>query len=101
VTTPHARECLVEKKEDGEKFTAVTDLDFWETCVVDIEGGDLNNGKKAAIKIRGMPGSHVPPGPLSIANDLLKAVPPTNGWMVELGYTKDGQGDESFTNGYR
>lgn len=34
-----------------------------------------------------MPGTHVPPGPLAAANDLLGAVPPTNGWMLELGYT--------------
>ncbi|KAL3965708.1 hypothetical protein ACCO45_000016 [Purpureocillium lilacinum] len=33
-----------------------------------------------------MPGKHVPPGPLSKANDFLGAVPPTNGWLVELGY---------------
>lgn len=34
-----------------------------------------------------MPGTHVPPGPLAAANDLLGAVPPTNGWMLELGYS--------------
>jgi len=33
-----------------------------------------------------MPGTHVPPGPMAAANDLLGAVPPTNGWMLELGY---------------
>ncbi|GJN78628.1 hypothetical protein PLIIFM63780_002137 [Purpureocillium lilacinum] len=33
-----------------------------------------------------MPGKHVPPGPLSKANDFLGAVTPTNGWLVELGY---------------
>ena len=42
--------------------------------------------KKPALKVTGMPGKHVPPGPLSFANDLIKAVPPTNGWMLELGY---------------
>jgi L-ascorbate metabolism protein UlaG (beta-lactamase superfamily) len=98
VTTPHAKECLVDHKEDGEKFTAVTDLDFWESCVIRVDGGDL---KGAAIKVTGMPGKHVPPGPLNVLNELLHAVPPTNGWMLELGHIKEGEGDESFTNGYR
>ncbi|KAE9962807.1 hypothetical protein BLS_009999 [Venturia inaequalis] len=101
VTTPHARKCLVDEKEEGEKFNAVTDLDFWESCVIKIEGGDLTEEKRAAIKVTGMPGKHVPPGPLNVINELLHAVPPTNGWMVELGYTEHGQGDGSFTNGYR
>lgn len=101
VTTPHAKECLVEHKSDGEKFSAVTDLDFWESCVIGIEGGKLEQGKSAAIKVTGMPGKHVPPGPLNVINEFLHAVPPTNGWMVELGYIKEGEGDESFTNGYR
>jgi L-ascorbate metabolism protein UlaG (beta-lactamase superfamily) len=101
VTTPHAKECLVDQKRGGEKFTAVTELDFWESCVIGIEGGDLKEGKRAAIKVTGMPGKHVPPGPLNVINELLQAVPPTNGWMLELGYTNDGEGDESFTNGYR
>lgn len=101
VTTPHAKECLVDQKEAGEKFSAVTDLDFWESCVIGIEGGDLEKGKRAAIKVKGVPGKHAPPGPLNAINELLHAVPPTNGWMLELGYTKDGRGEESFTNGYR
>ncbi|KAK4096069.1 hypothetical protein N658DRAFT_490234 [Parathielavia hyrcaniae] len=58
-----------------------------------------------------MPGKHVPPGPLGVANELLGAVPPTNGWLVELGWTKPagsaapsgsggGEGEE-FETGYR
>ncbi|QDS67516.1 hypothetical protein FKW77_001735 [Venturia effusa] len=101
VTTPHAKECLVDKKEEGEKFSAVTDLDFWESCLIYVEGGALDEGKKAAIKVTGMPGKHVPPGPLNVMNELLHAVPPTNGWMLELGHVQEGRGDESFVNGYR
>ncbi|KAK5163664.1 hypothetical protein LTR04_002382 [Oleoguttula sp. CCFEE 6159] len=99
ITTPHAKGCL-QSKGPEESFSEVFDLDFFDSMMVDvvkIGGGD----KAPAIKITGMPGKHVPPGVLSIANDLLKAVPPTNGWMVELGYTKRGQGDASFENGYR
>ncbi|TKA65648.1 hypothetical protein B0A49_04683 [Cryomyces minteri] len=99
ITTPHAKGCL-QSKGPEESFSEVFDLDFFDSMMVDVvksDGGD----KAPAIKITGMPGKHVPPGVLSIANDLLKAVPPTNGWMVELGYTKRGQGDASFENGYR
>lgn len=28
VTTPHAKECLVDQNDGGEKFSAVTELDF-------------------------------------------------------------------------
>ena len=97
VTTPHAAECLVEKKGEGERFTNVSRVDHWESLVVDVSreaGGEGNGGKEDAaavrpmIRVTGMPGKHVPPGPLAVANDLLGAVPPTNGWMLELGYSK-------------
>jgi hypothetical protein len=74
VTTPHAKKCLVEQKKDEDKFTAVTELDFWESCVIGIEGADLNGGKRAAIHVRGMPGKHVPPGPLDTLNEFIHAV---------------------------
>jgi len=101
ITTPHAKRCLVDQKQGGEKFTSVVDLDFWESCVIGIEGVDMDEGKSPAIHVRGMPGKHVPPGPLDTVNEFIHAVPPTNGWMLELGYTKNGQGKESFTSGYR
>ena len=53
------------------------------------------------MKVTGMPGKHVPDGVLGVANDLLKAVPPTNGWMVELGYGKPQSFAEDFECGYR
>lgn len=34
-----------------------------------------------------MPGKHVPPGPgdlIEKVNEIVKAVPPTNGWMIEF-----------------
>lgn len=99
ITTPHAKEHLHEKKDGSEKFTDVYDLDFFENMLLSVatstsgEGGD----KSPAIKVTGMPGKHVPPGPLAAVNDFLGAVPPTNGWMIELGY-----GVESdFKSGYR
>jgi L-ascorbate metabolism protein UlaG (beta-lactamase superfamily) len=102
ITTPHAHECLTSKGD--ESFTNVHALDFWETLLLDVDGEGVPGGKKASLKITGVPGKHVPPGPLNVANDILGAVPPTNGWMIELGYSDDKstkENDDSFENGYR
>lgn len=104
ITTPHAKEHLVGKGE-GEAFSQVYDLDFFDSMYVDIKQSGTTrtetSKKVPAIKVTGMPGKHVPPGPLAVMNDLLSAVPPTNGWMLELGY-KEGHGDtDSWNNGYR
>ncbi|KAL8849336.1 MAG: hypothetical protein Q9221_005687 [Calogaya cf. arnoldii] len=98
ITTPHAKSHLA-SKSDGEAFTEVYDLDFFEDCMVDIEGS--KEGKKAAIKVTGMPGKHVPPGVLGTLNEIVNAVPPTNGWMVELGYKSSNGNDDDFECGYR
>ncbi|MCJ1384189.1 hypothetical protein MMC17_007305 [Xylographa soralifera] len=95
VTTPHAKKCLVDDKEkegEGEKFTNVEAVEFWESLVVDVGGEGLG------VKVTGMPGKHVPDGIIGTLNDLAGAVPPTNGWMVELGKTK---GQDVWECGYR
>jgi len=97
ITTPHARSHLTSKGPD-ESFTEVNALDFFDSMMLDI--ATTSNGRQPGIKVTGMPGKHVPPGPLAIANDLLGAVPPTNGWMIELGYLNPGNND-SFECGYR
>jgi L-ascorbate metabolism protein UlaG (beta-lactamase superfamily) len=102
ITTPHAKECLTGKGD--ESFKNVHALDFWKSLLLDVSKSDEANGSgpKPSIKVTGMPGKHVPPGPLNVANDILGAVPPTNGWMVELGYSDGSSGDGSdFENGYR
>ncbi|MCJ1277762.1 hypothetical protein MMC21_005576 [Puttea exsequens] len=97
LTTPHAKIHLHDHKTPAtEAFTAITALDFFDSALVGIEGAKA----QAAIKVTAMPGKHVPPGPGNVAgrvNDLIGAVPPTNGWMVELGYG----GGEEFQCGYR
>ncbi|KAF1914955.1 beta-lactamase superfamily domain-containing protein [Ampelomyces quisqualis] len=102
ITTPHAHGCLTSKGDDS--FTNVHALDFWETMVLDVDGsGEAETspeGKTPSLTITGMPGKHVPPGPLNVANEILGAVPPTNGWMVELGYSVP-RNHASFENGYR
>jgi len=42
--------------------------------MLDINDGTITARKKPEIKVTEMPGKHVPPGPLSVANDLSKAV---------------------------
>lgn len=87
ITTPHAKDCLVAKEDP---FVNVQALDFFDH--VCLQGGGTNSQEMIpSIKVTGMPGKHVPPGLLSTVNDFLQAVPPTNGWMVELGYSKDNQ----------
>jgi len=101
ITTPHAKDHLSNKSEN-EAFTSVYDLDTFQSMMVDIKSSSQAQGSKApAIKITAMPGKHVPTGILSTLNDLAGAVPPTNGWMVELGYSASGVGDDTFVSGYR
>ncbi|KAI9823649.1 MAG: hypothetical protein M1819_001162, partial [Sarea resinae] len=111
ITTPHAQSHL-SSKGPGEAFRDVYALDFFESMFVDIVPGyktsDLRENieskapeKKPSVRVTGMPGKHVPPGVLGTANDLLKAVPPTNGWMVELGYGLKGGNDDDFESAYR
>ncbi|KAL9127693.1 MAG: hypothetical protein Q9217_003492 [Psora testacea] len=78
ITTPHAKSHLASASKDpGEAFTAVHDLDFFDDILVDIEGAkSVQGGKKPALKVTGMPGKHVPPGPGGVMgklNDLLAA----------------------------
>lgn len=104
ITTPHAKEHLAGKGE-GEAFSEVYALDHFDSMYVDIKqsGTTTTETKKKvpAIKVTGMPGKHVPPGPLAVMNDLLGAVPPTNGWMVELGYKENDRDTDKWDNGYR
>ncbi|KAL2173163.1 uncharacterized protein P884DRAFT_288256 [Thermothelomyces heterothallicus CBS 202.75] len=71
---------------DGGPFRRVLGVDAFEAVLMPVP----------AVKVTAMPGRHVPPGTLARVNELLGAVPPTNGWLVELG-----QGEEGFETGYR
>lgn len=99
ITTPHAKQSLT-SKGPTESFTEVSSLDFFESMMVDVDSEGMDE-KRPAIKVTGMPGKHVPPGPLAALNDFLAAVPPTNGWMLELGYTDSARTEGSFNCGYR
>ncbi|KAG5752578.1 hypothetical protein H9Q72_003631 [Fusarium xylarioides] len=95
VTTPHAHRCLTSKNEP---FRNVEPLDFFDHLELKNEGSKAGE-PLPVTKVTGMPGKHVPPGPLAAVNDLLGAVPPTNGWMLELGYRKVEKG--KLQTGYR
>ncbi|KAL3419470.1 hypothetical protein PVAG01_09692 [Phlyctema vagabunda] len=100
ITTPHAKEHLTSKGKN-ESFTSVVALDTFQSILMDVK----NNASQAAIRVTAMPGKHVPPGVLGTLNDLVSAVPPTNGWMLELGIITDAmppeEKEESFHCIYR
>lgn len=109
VTTPHARDCLTGKKaEKGEEpFRRVWGLGEFEGVVLLQEAGGEEEGegeRRPAVRVTATPGKHVPPGPIAKVNELLGAVPPVNGWLVELGNAKGvaaGGEEEGFETGYR
>ncbi|KAF3006037.1 hypothetical protein E8E13_010769 [Curvularia kusanoi] len=100
ITTPHAHSCLTSKGADS--FTNVHALNTWESLIIDVKPATLTTGATPSLKITGTPGKHVPPGPLNVANEILRAVPPTNGWMVEMGYSApESSNADEFASGYR
>lgn len=97
ITTPHAKKHLFDFKEKGEEFTEVVGLKFFSECILDVFNPELK--EKHCIKVMAMPGSHVPEEPPVSAQKLAKEMPPTNGWMVELGYERGSE--EPFECAYR
>jgi len=94
ITTPHAYEALTSKKVSSERFTAVTPLDVWSSAIINIHPSPTASESVKSIKVTATPGKHVPLGPANIlksANELVSAVPPTNGYIVELGEEKAGK----------
>ncbi|CZT13073.1 uncharacterized protein RAG0_16664 [Rhynchosporium agropyri] len=103
ITTPHAKSHLAHKAGKNEAFTAVYALDTFDSMIVDVKSatGDESPRTKA-LRVTAMPGKHVPPGVLGTLNDLVGAVPPTNGWMLELGTsTSPTPSPSSFQSSYR
>eukprot|EP00026_Physarum_polycephalum_P010098 Phypoly_transcript_10249.p1 GENE.Phypoly_transcript_10249~~Phypoly_transcript_10249.p1 ORF type:complete len:357 (-),score=62.97 Phypoly_transcript_10249:42-1112(-) len=98
ISTPHAKENLV-VPEKG--FTNVRAVDVWNQTNVDVK---TNSKRQPRIRITGMPGKHVAGTFTEAINNIAHAVPPTNGWMLELGYTIAGGDTEeakaNFKIGY-
>ncbi|TVY46855.1 UPF0173 metal-dependent hydrolase [Lachnellula occidentalis] len=104
ITTPHAKSHLTSKAGENEAFTSVYELDTFTSMVVTVkpaaEEPTHATRRVKALKVTAMPGKHVPPGILGTLNDMIGAIPPTNGWVLELGSCVEGS-DESFQCGYR
>ncbi|RAL10471.1 MBL fold metallo-hydrolase [Aspergillus homomorphus CBS 101889] len=100
VTTPHAQSILTSKGDDS--FTRVAAVDVYKQAMVDIQG-DAAGSKQPRLRVTGMPGKHIPMGkPLEKLNEFVGAIPPTNGWMLELGYGSPGStAANDFEPGYR
>ncbi|RAL00774.1 MBL fold metallo-hydrolase [Aspergillus ibericus CBS 121593] len=98
ITTPHAQSILTAKGEDS--FTQVAAVDVYNQALVDIKAD--KTGRRPRLRVTGMPGKHIPMGkPLEKLNEVVGAIPPTNGWMLELGYGNHGGTTADFEPGYR
>ncbi|KAJ6095092.1 hypothetical protein N7467_002605 [Penicillium canescens] len=93
VTTPQVKTRLISK--DQGSFTSVFALRPFEHVDIHIESTD--GPKQPRLRVTGMPGKNVTSKRLLHA--LAHAIPPTNGWMLELGYGTPDTSD--FTCSYR
>lgn len=73
ITTKHAQQCL-QSKGPQDSFTNVHAVDAFENLLLNLSNGSGRTDKKPAIKVAGMPGKHVPPGPIAAMDDILKIV---------------------------
>ena len=78
ITTPHAKSHLANKAGENEPFTAVYELDTFDSMFLEVQptAGEASKdaGRLKAVKVTAMPGKHVPPGVLGTLNDLIGAV---------------------------
>ncbi|KAF4241827.1 hypothetical protein CNMCM8980_002351 [Aspergillus fumigatiaffinis] len=99
ITTSHAKSILTSKGADS--FQQVFDLEPFEHMMVNIKG-DSSRTKQPHIRVTGMPGKHIPTNKVvEKLNEFVAAIPPTNGWMVELGYGSTQTMQTDFEVGYR
>ncbi|OOQ87037.1 hypothetical protein PEBR_19091 [Penicillium brasilianum] len=98
VTSPHARVQLT--NQEHESFTNVSALAPFETGLVEI--GGTGGPKRPLLRITGLPGKHVPSTAVAgLLNKMANAIPPTTGWILELGTSADTHDPTEFTPGYR
>lgn len=99
ITTSHAKSILTSKGADS--FQQVFELEPFEQMMVNIKG-DSSRTKQPHIRVTGMPGKHIPTNKVvEKLNEFAAAIPPTNGWMVELGYGSTQTMQTDFEVGYR
>ncbi|KAL5334107.1 beta-lactamase superfamily domain-containing protein [Aspergillus crustosus] len=96
VTTSHAKSILTSKGTDS--FTNIYDLEPFQKMMIKFKS-DASGPASPGMRVTGMPGKHIAVAkPIERLNEFVGAIPPTNGWMLELGH---GQNGSSFTVGYR
>ncbi|KAL4922623.1 beta-lactamase-like protein [Aspergillus aurantiobrunneus] len=96
VTTNHAKSILTSKGPDS--FTNIFDLEPFQQMMINIKSEPAPDASPG-LRVTGMPGKHVPVvNPVEKLNEIVGAIPPTNGWMLELGHGHNGA---EFTVGYR
>lgn len=100
----HHHHAACKKSADHQRYQRKLSVKclIWITLFLDIVH-PAEDGRMSAIKVTGIPGKHAPPGTagaLKAANELFQAVPPTNGWVIELGYRDMAEEDASFNYGY-
>ncbi|GFF30866.1 conserved hypothetical protein [Aspergillus udagawae] len=99
ITTSHAKSILTSKGADS--FQQVFDLEPFEQMMVNVKS-DSSRTKQPHIRVTGMPGKHIPTNKVvEKLNEFAAAIPPTNGWMVELGYGSTQTMQTDFDVGYR
>ncbi|GFG22835.1 conserved hypothetical protein [Aspergillus udagawae] len=99
ITTSHAKSILTSKGADS--FQQVFDLEPFEQMMVNVKS-DSSRTKQPHIRVTGMPGKHIPTNKVvEKLNEFAAAIPPTNGWMVELGYGSTQTMQNDFDVGYR
>ncbi|CED82252.1 Predicted Zn-dependent hydrolase (beta-lactamase superfamily) [Phaffia rhodozyma] len=97
ISTPHAVESL---KALG--FTNLTALDTWdELMIVPTHVSSSSSSSQPSIRLVSTPGEHVSGPVVSTLNDIIGAVPPTSGWILELhrGNNQNGRGYKIYISG--
>ncbi|EAW06976.1 MBL fold metallo-hydrolase [Aspergillus clavatus NRRL 1] len=102
ITTSHAKAALTAKGSDS--FQQVYDLEPFEQMLVSVKC-DSAQTRQPRMRVTGTPGKHIPTNKVvEKLNQFAAArmkIPPTNGWMVELGYGSTGTLQTDFDVGYR
>ncbi len=78
ITTPHAKSHFANKSGENEAFTAVYELETFDSMFLEVQPtpGEASKdaGRLKAVEVTAIPGKHVPPGVLGTLNDLIGAV---------------------------
>ncbi|KAF7714560.1 Uncharacterized protein PECH_006109 [Penicillium ucsense] len=98
IANPHAQAQLTARDQDP--FTNVSALRPWETALIEI--GGTGGTKRPLLRVTGTPAQHVSSNAVvELLNKWAQAIPPTNGWILELGTSANSHDMTDFNAGYR